>query len=140
MELDILGRILPQVEQARVQFSAATRLRVDHHFVPVLALPRYVRHLSPLRCGARTRHGCGYQKDPVRLTSLTPSLLPSLCAISLTTKYGRMYLFAMQLIQIPLIAVGRTSVIKRNNLLGNTVFWLGLYAGFPLLCVAYVLY
>jgi sterol O-acyltransferase len=58
----------------------------------------------------------------------------------LTTKYGRMYLFAMQLIQIPLIAVGRTSVIKRNNLLGNSVFWLGLYAGFPLLCVAYVLY
>lgn len=60
--------------------------------------------------------------------------------ILLTTKYGRMYLFALQLIQIPLIAVGRTSVIKRNNLLGNTVFWLGLYAGFPLLCVAYVLY
>ena len=54
--------------------------------------------------------------------------------------YGRMYLFTMQLIQIPLIAVGRTPAIKRNNRLGNMVFWLGLYAGFPLLCVAYVLY
>ncbi|KAH9995541.1 MBOAT, membrane-bound O-acyltransferase family-domain-containing protein [Russula vinacea] len=60
--------------------------------------------------------------------------------MAVVTKKIRMYLFAMQLIQIPLIAVGRTSVIKRNNLLGNTVFWLGLYAGFPLLCVAYVLY
>jgi sterol O-acyltransferase len=56
-------------------------------------------------------------------------------------KHGnRMYLFILQLIQIPLIAVGRTPAIKRNKLLGNTVFWLGLYAGFPLLCVAYVLY
>jgi hypothetical protein len=138
VELDILGRILPQVEQARVQFSAAARLRVDYHLVPVLALARHVRHLSPLRRGTRTRHGCGYQKDPVRL----PHPLPyhHLYMISLTTKHGRMYLFALQLIQIPLIAVGRTSVIKRNNLLGNTVFWLGLYAGFPLLCVAYVLY
>ena len=42
-----------------------------------------------------------------------------------------MYLFTMQLIQIPLTAVGRTPVIKRNNRLGNMVFWLGLYAGFP---------
>ncbi|KAI0255918.1 MBOAT, membrane-bound O-acyltransferase family-domain-containing protein [Lactifluus subvellereus] len=52
----------------------------------------------------------------------------------------RMYLFILQLIQIPLIAVGRAPAIKRNKLLGNTVFWLGLYAGFPLLCVAYVFY
>jgi len=46
----------------------------------------------------------------------------------------------MQLIQIPLIAVGRMPVIKRNKILGNIVFWLGLYAGFPLLCVAYVVH
>ena len=80
--------------------------------------------------------------SPKRSGALIPHPLPyhRLCMILLTTKYGRMYLFALQLIQIPLIAVGRTSVIKRNNLLGNTVFWLGLYAGFPLLCVAYVLY
>lgn len=58
----------------------------------------------------------------------------------MTTKHGRMYLFALQLIQIPLIAVGRMPIIKRNSYLGNMVFWLGLYAGFPMLCVAYVLY
>ncbi|TRM65574.1 MBOAT, membrane-bound O-acyltransferase family-domain-containing protein [Schizophyllum amplum] len=52
----------------------------------------------------------------------------------------RMYLFALQLIQIPLIAIGRHPVIKRNKLLGNINFWLGLYAGFPLLCVAYCAY
>ena len=52
----------------------------------------------------------------------------------------RMYLFVMQLAQIPLIAVGRLPAIKKNKLLGNVVFWLGLYAGFPLLCVAYCAY
>ncbi|KAF9006125.1 MBOAT, membrane-bound O-acyltransferase family-domain-containing protein [Cyathus striatus] len=44
------------------------------------------------------------------------------------------------IIQIPLILVGRIPAIKRNRLMGNVIFWLGLYAGFPLLCVAYVAY
>ncbi|KAF7794278.1 hypothetical protein EIP86_005411 [Pleurotus ostreatoroseus] len=60
--------------------------------------------------------------------------------MAIVTKKIRMYLFTLQLIQIPLIAVGRIPSIKRNKLLGNTVFWLGLYAGFPLLCVAYCAY
>ncbi|KAF8498606.1 MBOAT, membrane-bound O-acyltransferase family-domain-containing protein [Russula emetica] len=60
--------------------------------------------------------------------------------MAVVTKKIRMYLFTMQIIQIPLIAVGRTSIIKRSSYLGNMVFWLGLYAGFPMLCVAYVLY
>ena len=62
------------------------------------------------------------------------------CRVQLVHRDCRMYLFTMQLFQIPLIAVGRTPAIKRNKRLGNMVFWLGLYAGFPLLCVAYVLY
>lgn len=78
VELDVLGRIQPQVEQTRAQFSATTRLRFNHHFVQVLALPRHVRHLSPLRCRTRARHGCGYQKDPVRLTLPLPSLYRAL--------------------------------------------------------------
>ncbi|THH16971.1 hypothetical protein EW146_g3763 [Bondarzewia mesenterica] len=60
--------------------------------------------------------------------------------MAIVTQKIRMYLFTMQLIQIPLIAIGRLPAIKRNKLLGNVVFWLGLYAGFPLLCVAYVVY
>ncbi|KAI5123524.1 hypothetical protein M0805_006684 [Coniferiporia weirii] len=60
--------------------------------------------------------------------------------MAIVTKKIRMYLFMLQLIQIPLIAIGRIPVIKRNKLLGNVVFWIGLYAGFPLLCVAYCAY
>ncbi|OSD04816.1 MBOAT-domain-containing protein [Trametes coccinea BRFM310] len=60
--------------------------------------------------------------------------------MAIVTKKIRFYLFALQLAQIPLIAVGRIPAIRRNKLLGNIVFWLGLYAGFPLLCVAYCAY
>lgn len=42
--------------------------------------------------------------------------------------------------QIPLIFVGRLPIIKRNKVLGNVFFWVGLMAGFPLLCVAYCAY
>ncbi|KZT70797.1 MBOAT-domain-containing protein [Daedalea quercina L-15889] len=52
----------------------------------------------------------------------------------------RMYLFFLQLSQIPMIAVGRLPAIKRNKLLGNIVFWSGLFVGLPLLCVAYIAY
>jgi sterol O-acyltransferase len=41
-------------------------------------------------------------------------------------------------ISIPMIAVARSPVITRNKFLGNAMIWLALYAGFPLLCVAYV--
>ncbi|KAH9935072.1 MBOAT-domain-containing protein [Amylocystis lapponica] len=58
----------------------------------------------------------------------------------IVTKKIRMYLFTLQLIQIPLIAIGRIPAIKRNKLLGNIIFWLGMYVGLPLLCVAYVAY
>ncbi|EJD47986.1 MBOAT-domain-containing protein [Auricularia subglabra TFB-10046 SS5] len=60
--------------------------------------------------------------------------------MAIVTKKIRMYLFAMQMAQIPLIAIGRIPAIKRNKILGNIVFWIGLYAGFPLLCVAYCTY
>jgi len=60
--------------------------------------------------------------------------------MAVVTKKIRMYLFLLQLVQIPLIAISRTPAIKRNKLMGNIVFWVGLYAGFPLLCVAYVAY
>lgn len=37
-----------------------------------------------------------------------------------------------------MIVLSRVPIVKRNKVMGNVVFWLGLYAGFPLLCVAYV--
>jgi sterol O-acyltransferase len=50
------------------------------------------------------------------------------------------FLLSVQIVQIPMIMLSRVPAIKQNKLMGNVVFWLGLYAGFPLLCVAYVAY
>ncbi|KJA28058.1 hypothetical protein HYPSUDRAFT_62448 [Hypholoma sublateritium FD-334 SS-4] len=79
-----------------------------------------------------------------KTTAMFITFLISACAHELVmvvvTRKIRMYLFILQLIQIPLIMVGRMPAIKQNKLMGNVVFWLGLYAGFPLLCVAYVAY
>ncbi|KAJ7654432.1 MBOAT, membrane-bound O-acyltransferase family-domain-containing protein [Mycena polygramma] len=79
-----------------------------------------------------------------RTSAMFVTFLLSACVHELVmvvvTKKFRMYLFLLQLIQIPLIMVSRLPIIKRNKLMGNIVFWLGLYAGFPLLCVAYVAY
>ncbi|KAJ6518880.1 MBOAT, membrane-bound O-acyltransferase family-domain-containing protein [Mycena sanguinolenta] len=73
------------------------------------------------------------------LTFLLSACVHELVMVIVTRKF-RMYLFLLQLIQIPLIMVSRLPFIKRNKLMGNIVFWLGLYSGFPLLCVAYVAY
>ncbi|KAF8517991.1 MBOAT, membrane-bound O-acyltransferase family-domain-containing protein [Hysterangium stoloniferum] len=72
-------------------------------------------------------------------TFLLSAAVHELVMIIVTKKF-RMYLFMMQMIQLPLIALGRLPAIKRNRIMGNIVFWIGLYAGFPLLCVAYCAY
>ncbi|KAF9038453.1 MBOAT, membrane-bound O-acyltransferase family-domain-containing protein [Panaeolus papilionaceus] len=79
-----------------------------------------------------------------KTTAMFVTFLLSACVhelvMAVVTRKFRMYLFILQLIQIPLIMIGRIPAIKRNKLMGNVVFWLGLYAGFPLLCVAYIAY
>ncbi|KAJ3999944.1 MBOAT, membrane-bound O-acyltransferase family-domain-containing protein [Lentinula boryana] len=73
------------------------------------------------------------------VTFLLSACIHELVMVIVTKKF-RFYLFALQLIQIPLIALNSVPFIKRSKLLGNLIFWVGLYAGFPLLCVAYVAY
>ena len=41
----------------------------------------------------------------------------------------RGYLFAMQLLQMPLVMLSRTKMFKGRELLGNVVFWIGLFVG-----------
>lgn len=79
------------------------------------------------------------RKSAMFITFLLSACVHEL-VMAVVTKKIRMYLFTLQLIQIPLIALGRIPVIRRNKILGNVVFWIGLYAGFPLLCVAYCAY
>lgn len=79
-----------------------------------------------------------------RSTAMLLTFLLSACVhelvMTVVTRKFRLYLFVVQIVQIPMIMLSRIPAIKRNKLMGNVVFWLGLYAGFPLLCVAYVAY
>ncbi|KZT62390.1 MBOAT-domain-containing protein [Calocera cornea HHB12733] len=73
------------------------------------------------------------------ITFLVSAVMHEL-VMAVVTKKFRMYLFMMQMCQIPMIFLGRIPAVRRNKTLGNVVFWMGLMAGFPLLCVAYVAY
>ncbi|CUA78209.1 sterol O-acyltransferase [Rhizoctonia solani] len=73
------------------------------------------------------------------LTFLLSALVHEL-VMAVVTKKIRMYLFVLQMSQVPLIFLGRLPIIKQNRVLGNVLFWVGLMAGFPLLCVAYCAY
>ncbi|KAG1907893.1 MBOAT, membrane-bound O-acyltransferase family-domain-containing protein [Suillus fuscotomentosus] len=89
---------------------------------------------------ASTRASYGLSRTTAMFVTFFLSAMAHELVMAIVTKKIRMYLFLMQLVQIPLILVTRAPVIQRNKLMGNVVFWLGLYAGFPLLCVAYVAY
>jgi sterol O-acyltransferase len=53
-------------------------------------------------------------------------------------KKVRGYLFAMQLAQIPLAAASRTRLFKGRDMLGNVVFWFGLFIGPSLITGLYL--
>ncbi|KAF2436031.1 hypothetical protein EJ08DRAFT_602940 [Tothia fuscella] len=44
-------------------------------------------------------------------------------------KKVRGYLFAMQLMQLPLVSLSRTKLLKGRTVLGNIIFWFGLFVG-----------
>ncbi|CDZ96511.1 sterol o-acyltransferase [Phaffia rhodozyma] len=75
--------------------------------------------------------------------TLLTFLLSALChelVMAVVSKKIRLYLFVLQMIQIPLIAIGRLPIVKRNKKIANIVFWFGLLSGFPILAIGYLLY
>lgn len=57
---------------------------------------------------------------------------------AVVSKKFRFYLFMMQMMQLPMIAMGRLPLLRKNPTLGNIFFWAGLIWGFPLLAVGWV--
>ncbi|KAL1311520.1 hypothetical protein AAFC00_001642 [Neodothiora populina] len=51
----------------------------------------------------------------------------------------RGYLFTMQLLQMPLVSLSRTKLLKGRDLLGNVIFWIGLFVGPSVLTSFYLL-
>ncbi|KAF9903100.1 hypothetical protein EC991_004227 [Linnemannia zychae] len=53
------------------------------------------------------------------------------------TRKVRLYLFVLQMFQLPLIWMGNNKTIRETPRLANAFFWMGMFMGPPLLGVAY---
>ncbi|GJJ73308.1 sterol O-acyltransferase [Entomortierella parvispora] len=53
------------------------------------------------------------------------------------TRKVRLYLFVLQMFQLPLIWMGNNKTVREKPRLANALFWLGMFCGPPLLGVAY---
>ncbi|KAI7851655.1 MBOAT, membrane-bound O-acyltransferase family-domain-containing protein [Circinella umbellata] len=70
------------------------------------------------------------------VTFLFSSCLHELVLV-ICTRRIRMYLFVMQMLQLPLIVLGQQSFIKKHSTTGNILWWLGMFIGLPLLAILY---
>ncbi|KAL1993376.1 hypothetical protein VTN49DRAFT_3325 [Thermomyces lanuginosus] len=51
----------------------------------------------------------------------------------------RGYLLLLQMLQLPLVSLSRTKLLRGRRTLGNIVFWLGIFTGPSLLCSLYLI-
>ncbi|KAK7532546.1 MBOAT, membrane-bound O-acyltransferase family-domain-containing protein [Phyllosticta citricarpa] len=72
------------------------------------------------------------------VTFLLSALVHELVMLCLFKKV-RGYLLALQLTQIPLVSLSRTRLLKGRALLGNILFWIGLFVGPSLLTSLYLI-
>jgi sterol O-acyltransferase len=79
-----------------------------------------------------------FSKFQAAFTTFLLSALVHELVMAVVTKKIRLYLFLSQMLQLPMIMVGRHKFFKQYPGLGNLVFWLGLMSGFPLLAVSYL--
>ena len=57
--------------------------------------------------------------------------------MAVASRQIRLYLFVLQMIQLPLIYVGRMEFVKNHKILANMFFWSTLAIGPPLLSILY---
>ncbi|KAK4498149.1 hypothetical protein PRZ48_010805 [Zasmidium cellare] len=71
------------------------------------------------------------------VTFLLSALVHEMC-MALMFRKVRGYLFWLQLLQMPLVAFSRSKLMKGRVVLGNTMFWMGLFIGPSLLTSLYL--
>ena len=71
------------------------------------------------------------------MTFLLSALVHELLMFCLFKKF-RGYLFIMQLLQLPLAALSRTKLLKEQRVLGNVMFWFGIFLGPSILTSLYL--
>lgn len=76
------------------------------------------------------------KRDATFMTFFLSSLIHELVMVVVSKKI-RMYLFFLQMLQLPLIWLSKLPIIKEKKWLGNAFFWFGLFLGPPLLGILY---
>ncbi|GAV53874.1 hypothetical protein ZYGR_0AK03760 [Zygosaccharomyces rouxii] len=71
------------------------------------------------------------------MTFLLSSVVHELSMYVLFRKL-RFYLFFFQMGQLPLVALSSSKLIRRNPILGNLLFWIGICTGPSVLCTMYL--
>ena len=71
------------------------------------------------------------------VTFLLSALVHEMCMAIMFRKI-RGYLFCMQLMQLPLVMVSRHPMMHGRKVLGNVIFWLGLFVGPSVLTSLYL--
>ncbi|PSK56957.1 hypothetical protein B9Z65_6581 [Elsinoe australis] len=72
------------------------------------------------------------------ITFLLSALVHELVMACLFRKV-RGYLFTMQILQVPLAMLSKSKLLKGRDLLGNVIFWVGLFVGPSMLTACYLL-
>lgn len=75
--------------------------------------------------------------DATFLTFFLSSCLHELVLL-VVGKRLRLWFFGLQMFQIPLIYIGRIPAVRKRKVLGNLIFWFGMFLGPPLLAVVYL--
>ncbi|KAI8981642.1 MBOAT, membrane-bound O-acyltransferase family-domain-containing protein, partial [Mycotypha africana] len=70
------------------------------------------------------------------VTFLLSSIFHELVLI-ITSRKIRLYMFGIQMLQLPMIVIGRMPLFKKHFWLGNSFFWLCMFFGPPLLGILY---
>lgn len=78
-------------------------------------------------------------KSSATLVTFLLSALVHELVMACLFKKVRGYLFTMQILQVPLVSISRSKLLKDRDLLGNVIFWIGLFIGPSVLTSFYLL-
>ncbi|KAI8972369.1 MBOAT, membrane-bound O-acyltransferase family-domain-containing protein [Pilobolus umbonatus] len=74
--------------------------------------------------------------NAIFVTFLTSSIFHELVLIIVTKKF-RLYMFVIQMLQLPMMMMGRLPFFRQRFWLGNLLFWLSMFLGPPLIGILY---
>jgi sterol O-acyltransferase len=138
------SRLVEQVRAVVLQFSLQKAALTKLSFVHSTTFDEFARKWNKPVHEFLLRHIYLEAIDTYKLSKVNASYLTfffSSClhelVMAVVARKISLWFFSMQMLQIPLIWLGKVNFIKSNKTLGNAVFWFSLFVGPPLLALLY---